>query len=131
MRLGAILLSALLLMQSFHITVTDLARVDDLMAHMRYHQEQFGDDLLSFFSKHYGEEKAEHQKNHREERPDHEQLPFQHITHVHAPQTLDFSGVVSLPVPPVADIEKVLPFHYPTITTALYTSGIFQPPRQA
>lgn len=131
MRLGAILLSSLLLMQSFHMTFTDLARLDDLIEHMRYHQEEFGDDLLSFFSKHYGEDKTEHQKNHKEELPEHEQLPFQHISHVHAPQTLNFNGVVSLPAPPVSEIQKALPFHYLPITTSLYSSGIFQPPRQA
>ena len=51
-RAFSILLSLMLLLQSVHISFADLARLDELAAHARYHQQQFGDNFLTFLSKH-------------------------------------------------------------------------------
>jgi hypothetical protein len=56
LRAGAILLASLMLLQSLHISVSDLVQMDELLEHARYHKQQFGDDFISFISKHYGAE---------------------------------------------------------------------------
>ena len=131
-RLTSILLSSLMLLQSFNFGVSDLIQLDDLLEHASYHQRQFGDSFLTFLSKHYGDQKEEHQQDQREEQPDHEQLPFQQI-----PQHI--SGHSQFYVPGrllwVSLIEngesQSHNFYYLLGSPAVYTDGIFQPPRLA
>ena len=48
-----------------------LMNLDDIWSHYQMHQEEYGDDFLTFIDLHYGSGKAEHQDEHQE----HEQLP--------------------------------------------------------
>ena len=131
-RLTSILLSSLMLLQSLHFGVADLMQLDDLLEHARYHHQEFGDSFLTFLSKHYGDQKEEHQQKHQEEQPDHEQLPFQQT-----PQQI--SGNVPFYVPgrllweslPENRETQSHNFHYLSGWPDVYTDGIFQPPRRA
>ena len=132
LRASSLLLSLLLLLQSVHISLADLAQFDELMEHARYHQQQFGDNFLTFLSKHYGDQKEEHSQKHREEMPQHEQLPFQHLAHmVAAPAFLLRQPVFDLATPPDLTGDGPAPFYYFRPGSAGFKSGIFQPPRQA
>jgi hypothetical protein len=83
-----------------------------------------------FLSKHYGELKAEHSKNHQEEQKDHEQLPFQCQVHVSSviafiyPQSVFFSN----------DLEILntteFNFHYLNFYSSLHEEELLQPPKQ-
>ncbi len=130
-RLGAIFLASLMLVQSFGITLPDLVQMDELLEHARFHKEQYGDDFISFFAKHYGEQKEEHHEKHQEEQSEHDQLPFQNISQLYSLQTLDKPHFFSVPLPPVSELETALNFHYLLTTYALHPTGVFQPPRQA
>jgi len=79
----AISLSFLVFLQGVGIGVSDILVRDELIEHLEYHAETHGDNFLTFFEKHYGSLKAEHQKNDSEEQPDHEKLPFQHTSSNH------------------------------------------------
>ena len=132
MRAFSIVLSLLLLLQSVHIAVADLARFDELVEHARYHQQQFGDNFLTFLSKHYGSQREEHSQKHREEKPQHEQLPFQHQAHMMG----SYAFMPRQPLPELvfptdhpADHEPN--FHYFRPGSSGFRSGIFQPPRLA
>ena len=57
-------------------SIQELAQIDELIEHARFHKAEHGDNFFVFLSKHYGEQKAEHDKTHHEEKEDHEQLPF-------------------------------------------------------
>ncbi len=57
-------------------------QLDELIEHAQFHKQEYGDTFFVFPSKHYGELKAEHSKNHQEEQKDHEQLPFQCHGHI-------------------------------------------------
>ena len=131
-RLASILLSTLMLLQSLHFGVSDLMQLDELLEHAKYHQQEFGDSFLTFLSKHYGDQKMEHQRDHREEQPDHEQLPFQQIpqqisghTHFYVPGRLLWA---SLPENRESQSHN---FHYLSGSPDVYSDGIFQPPRLA
>ncbi len=76
----AISLSLLVFFQSAGLGMADILMLDKLVEHAQYHSENYGDDFFTFFEKHYGSLKAEHQLNHNEEKQEHEELPFQHIS---------------------------------------------------
>lgn len=132
LRLASILLAPLLLLQSLRINFSDLVQVDELLEHARYHKEQFGDNFVTFLSKHYGSLKEDHAKKHGEERPQHEQLPFQQISHFAGIQIvlLRQSGF-DLNFPVDVSIIGKPHFYYFLVDSAGFKSGIFQPPKQA
>ena len=72
----AIFLSVILMSQGLFVGFLELERMDALVEHAKFHQEQYGDDMAVFFDKHYGDLKDEHFEEHQEERSDHEQLPY-------------------------------------------------------
>jgi hypothetical protein len=129
-RLTSIFLSSLMLLQSLHFGVSDLMQLDELMEHARYHKQEFGDTFLTFLSKHYGDQKQEHQQDQREEQPDHEQLPFQQAphkisghSHFYVPGRLIWDSV------PESQDSQSHNFHYLSGSPDVYTDGVFQPPR--
>ncbi len=128
-KLLSILLSGLILIQSFDIDITDITRMGELMEHAQFHAEKYGDNMLVFLSKHYGELKEQHDKDHQEEKRDHEKLPFHH--------QCNCASVVAIVMNPIqAELNSlqtpeswVANFYYQTITSSLHTKGPFQPPR--
>ena len=127
----AISLSALLLIQSFNIGTDDILQLDELMEHAQFHKQEYGDNFFVFLSKHYGELRVEHSKNHQEEQKDHEQLPFQcqgHVATVIAfinAQSQFFSNDLEL-----LDTTE-FNFHYFNFYSSLYEAELLQPPKQA
>ena len=126
------MLSLLLLLQSAHVSLADLAGLDELMEHARYHQQEFGDNFLTFLSKHYGDQKADHSQKHQEEKQQHEQLPFQQLAHLMGVNAFMLRQPVLelvLPLDPSGDSRP--DFYYFRPAYSGFQSGIFQPPRQA
>lgn len=130
MRIAAILLSTLILVQSFNVHFNDIFELDELIEHAQFHAEEYGDNFLVFISKHYGELKAEHNKNHQEEKEEHERLPFQQQ-----------SQSIVLYAFATNELQKNLPeiifessqdsnFFYQASYYSLNPEGPFQPPRQ-
>lgn len=132
LRACSIVLSSLLLLQSLHLSFQDLAQLDDLLEHARYHKEQFGDNLVTFISKHYGDLKDDHSQNHQEEREQHEKLPFQqHLQLCISPVFLVKHHDLELQTSPESTRNNDRNFHYLLSGSAAFTPGVFQPPRQA
>ncbi|WP_088340211.1 hypothetical protein [Robiginitalea sediminis] len=132
LRACSIVLSALLLLQSLHLSFQDLAQLDDLLEHARYHKEQFGDNLVTFISKHYGDLKEDHNQNHQEEREQHERLPFQqHLQLCISPVFLVKHLDLELQTSQESTRNNDRNFHYLLSGSAAFTPGVFQPPRQA
>ncbi|WP_229724459.1 hypothetical protein [Winogradskyella forsetii] len=118
-------------MQSFGINLNDLSQIDELIEHAQFHNEQYGDNVIVFISKHYGELKADHNREHQEEKEDHEQLPFQHVSHTSTitafvlninkddSKTFEFSEF------------KEHTFFYQIPSSSIHSEGILQPPRHS
>lgn len=130
-RLLATILMPLILFQGMHLGINDLVQIDELIEHARFHQEQYGDNFFVFLSKHYGELKAEHEKNHQEEVPEHEQLPFQYSTQtgmVLAVFDHTASWDITLSTQPSrSDINSI----YRDSPSDPFSRGVFQPPQFA
>ncbi|MDT7830035.1 hypothetical protein RQM65_15310 [Pricia sp. S334] len=123
-------MSGLILIQSFDIAMEDIVQFDELLEHAEFHAEEYGDNIFVFISKHYGELKEQHNKDHQEEKKDHEKLPFQnHCSCSSTVAIVSDKYVVSLTSFPNLDGETN--FYYPALISSLHAIGRFQPPRSA
>lgn len=127
----SISISFLILLQSFGLHTDDIAQIDNFIEHAKFHSEQYGDNVLVFISKHYGELKAEHDREHQEEKEEHEQLPFQHHCHltsvvVYTPNS--FNPELGSPLFSESNSSN---FHYQAPSSSLHAMGLLQPPRQS
>ncbi|MCA0131394.1 hypothetical protein [Winogradskyella alexanderae] len=127
-KLFVITLSLIILVQSAGIGVNDILQLDELIEHAQFHKQEYGDSFFVFLSKHYGEQKAEHSKNHQEEQKDHEQLPFQYQGH-----TLSVIALVNSENSHINTIEITdsteSNFHYVSSFSTLHKKGLLQPPK--
>lgn len=117
--------------QSMGFQFMDIAKFDDLIEHAQFHNEQYGDSMFVFISKHYGELKAEHQEKHQEEEKEHEKLPFNHSSCAHATHTIAFvleSFRNNILNPDFSESIEAN-FYYHTHNSTHYNKGLFQPPR--
>ncbi len=127
MRISALLLGCLMLLQGMDVSVNDLLQLDNLVQHARYHREHHGDSLWVFLAHHYGHRGIGHQHQ-GEEGDDHEQLPFQ--TSQAQVIVLDktnypYTGFQFTEVPD----QQVCPVYHPEFYNMLLRPRIFQPPR--
>ena len=129
-KLFSILMSSLMLVQSVDITFNDIVQLDEFIEHANFHSEKYGDNLLVFISKHYGDLKEQHTEDHKEEKDDHEKLPFQN--HCHCTST-SFAFVLSAFSSELKTLQnpedKATDFYYRLPSTSLFTTGLFQPPQ--
>ena len=130
-KLFAILLSFLILTQSLRIDYDDIIQMDELIEHAQFHKAEYGDNFLVFISKHYGELKEDHNKNHQEEDQEHEQLPFQCHDHI-----VTITAFVIqhnfLKIETVEFLEfKNNHFHYQSSISTLHKKGLLHPPKLA
>ncbi|MBR9915447.1 MAG: hypothetical protein GYB32_11575 [Algicola sp.] len=125
------ILSLLILTQSLGLSLHDMSQLDDLLEHMSYHEKEYGDSLFVFISKHYGELKAAHQNTDDQEKTEHEQLPFQHHSHICSIPAF----ILSQPLETLTPIEifefKTHNFVYEEPSSSHFAEGLFQPPRQS
>lgn len=125
----AISLSFLVFFQSVGIGVFDIIMLTDLVDHARFHSQEYGDDFFTFFEKHYGALKAEHERTHQEERPQHEKLPFQHYSFNQSlSEVVVFGHRFSLKKPFLSFIVEHHPY-YQDLYFFLEKAPIFQPPK--
>jgi hypothetical protein len=125
----SLLLSALLLVQSVNVEMSDVLGFSDLVDHARFHTEKYGDTLLVFLSKHYGTLEQEHKKVHREEQQEHEELPFNHHACNHTVVPFVLFGK---PLPPLRSgsvVDTRPNFFYQESSSSFEKFEIFQPPR--
>lgn len=129
-RSTSIFLSVFILSQSFNIHFMDVLKLSNLLEHMEFHESAYGDDIFSFFSKHYGEKMREHEGQQDTSR-DHQKLPFHHSFSIDFGQfflvELSLERLVFSVSP---DAERNF-FDYDNIYSFLENKDIFQPPRIA
>lgn len=122
-------LSFLVLFQSVGISSSDILTLTDLAEHAKYHSEEYGDDFFTFFEKHYGALKTEHQKNHKEEKSEHEKLPFQHNNFNHSLSKIIVMGSGFYLEKPLLTLTSNPHFYYQNLYSYLEKPSVFQPPR--
>ena len=117
------------MLQSFGVHYDDIVQLDELIEHAQFHSDQYGDNMIVFLSKHYGELKADHQRDHQEEKKDHEKLPFNHsVSHTCVADVFISTYKSDLNVIEFSDYKSAN-FYYQATTSSLHIQGILQPPR--
>lgn len=119
-------------MQSTGFHISDLVQIDDFITHAKFHSEQYGDNVFVFISKHYGELKAQHDKEHQEEQEDHEQLPFNNHQN-HTTAITDFTlQFFKVDIKSLINFERTSNnFSYIPPSSSLFLETILQPPRHS
>lgn len=126
-KLFSISLSLIIVFQSIGITFIDIVQIDEFIEHAKFHSEEYGDNVFVFISKHYGKLKVDHEKQHQEEKEEHEQLPFQN-------QYVSITFFTMFLAKTEFDIfcfTKYNPhnFYYKEPFSFLHSKDLFQPPR--
>lgn len=132
-KLFSISLSFIILFQSVGVSASDIIQIDEFIEHAQFHSEQYGDNVIVFISKHYGELKADHDREHEEEKEEHEQLPFNNTncSHISSMMVLVMNSFKEeLRVPDLSERPEAN-FFYQEPTSSLHKLGLFQPPRHS
>lgn len=130
LRITALLLSLFILIQSANIQIDDIFELDELIEHAQFHAEEHGDNFFVFISKHYGELKAEHNKEHQEEHEEHEELPFQQQGQTAFLFAFVLNEITDYPIE-IKDFTKQDPnYFYQDSYHSLTQEGLLQPPRR-
>ncbi len=111
--------------------MSDVFMLNDLVEHAKFHSEEFGDDFFTFFEKHYGDLKTEHQKSHQDEKSQHENLPFQHNHCNHLLAEVIVMGYEFPFEKSVVTYTANPHFYYQDLYYFLERASIFQPPKIA
>mgnify|MGYP000374438095 CR=1 FL=1 len=123
----AILLSNLILLQSFNIGLEDFSKIKVLLEHAQYHQETYGDSMLDFLVEHYGEKEYK-TPSHKE----HKDLPFKQdsLNHNHLPSVFTLNTLVfSLNKAVAIQVQKN--YFYKESSSLFEKPSVFQPPKFA
>jgi hypothetical protein len=123
----SILLSNLILLQSLNIGLDDFSKINVLIKHVQYHQENYGDSFFDFLAEHYGSNEYK-TTNHKE----HKDLPFKqdsfsqnHLPSIFALQIQIFELQQNI----IVQIQQN--YHYKESDSFFEKPTIFQPPKLA
>ncbi len=126
----SLLLSILMLSQSFNIHMMDVLKLSNLIEHIEFHKSVDGDDIFSFLSKHYGDQTEAH-NGQRKDSDEHQKLPFNHTVSIDTGQLFIFdASLIKLAFSVAPDVKRSI-FCYYNFYSFLENTDIFQPPRIA
>lgn len=128
-KLFSISFSFIILIQGFGISLGEITQIDEFIEHAQFHSEQYGDNVFVFISKHYGELKTDHDREHQEEKEDHKQLPFQHQSHISSITAFVLNTQKEEFKTPEFSEFHTHNFYYQAPSSSLHLKGLFQPPR--
>lgn len=126
----SIILTSLILFQGAGFGMEDMLLLGKLAEHARYHSENYGDDFLTFFNKHYGNLRTEHSDD-SHEKSEHEKLPFQHHSCNHAIAEVILTEYECPVEKPIGTVFSKPNFFYKNLYNSLEKVSIFQPPKFA
>jgi len=120
----AFILSITVFTQALGINTKSLLKFDDMWSHYQMHQEEYGDDFLTFVDLHYGSSKSEHQDAHDE----HQDLPVTDFSHLQT--QIVFLSIENFDFEPVEIfIDKSLNTFYTDNYFSTLITEVFQPPK--
>lgn len=125
----SILLSLSILLQGLNFHLSDMIELQVLIKHLEEHQMSYGDDFFTFFDKHYGDLRQEHDQEEHKGSSEHEKLPFKHkVCQFNAGVLINsYSGTETTrdPVP----THSLQDHYYLDNYSFLDLTDIFQPPK--
>ena len=129
-KLFSIFISSFILVQSFNIHIGDVLKLNELVEHAEFHKNKYGDGFLIYISKHYGDLKQAHKKQHQEEEKKHSHTPINHDCSSQLQVSfLLIKNSFTIEIPQL--VEKSTNFYYQDRFSAFEKQRIFQPPKHA
>jgi len=126
-KLFSIFFSSFILVQSFNIHLNDIFKLNELVEHVQFHEEKYGDNIFVFLSKHYGELREKHENNSQED--DHRQLPFGHNCSFDSLTAFDLHKIKYMIDQTHRTISRTTIFYYQESYSSFEKPKIFQPPQ--
>lgn len=127
-KLVVIFYSFIILVQSFNINIEDISKLNALLEHARYHQENCGDNFFEFLSEHYGSQMSSHKDKHE----DHKGLPFKDSHHICSHiNSFTLFEPVKLNITHLDFTEIPKNFLYKEPSSSFEKPSVFQPPKTA
>lgn len=129
-KIFTIFLVTIMIGKTFNIHFNDFIKISELVEHAEFHAKEYGDDFSDFLSKHYGDLKQKHQKQHEQE--EHHHLPFDH--HDCKTNTLASVYLIKKELLITSNklyVNKVMNFSYNDLFSNFEKQEIFQPPQVA
>lgn len=128
MKLIAILLSNLILLQSLNIGLESFTKVKVLLEHAAYHQEEHGDSFVDFLIEHYGEKDLLAITIHEE----HKDLPFKNssLKFNHLISDFNFS-IILFELKDKVVLNTKSNYYYQESYSLFEKVSVFQPPKHA
>lgn len=120
-------LSLLFLFQSTFTNIDVAFEINELVEDYQFHKVKYGDDLTTFFSKHFGSLKESHQEQHRQEHKEHKH-PANDFNN-HAQVDYAFYDNNFIPQTTIEIIQKKSNFYYKDKFSTFEKQKVFQPPR--
>ena len=125
----SIFLSFSILLQGLNFQLSDMIELQVLLKHLDEHESSYGDDFFTFFDKHYGDLRQEHDQEEHKGSSEHEKLPFKHkVCQMNIGILINsFNGPERNPEPvPIASVQN---YFYLDNYSFLDHTDIFQPPK--
>ncbi len=125
----SLLLSFSILIQGLNFHLSDMIELQVLLNHLKEHQASYGDDVFTFFEKHYGDLRQEHDQEKHKGSSEHEKLPFKHkVCHLNMSILINsLNRQEQNPDPvPIASVQN---YFYLDNYSFLDQTDIFQPPK--
>ncbi|MFK5878009.1 MAG: hypothetical protein QM478_00790 [Flavobacteriaceae bacterium] len=121
-------LASLILFQGLFTNMDLIFETSELIEDYQLHKVKYGDNLTTFFSKHFGDLKESHQKQHQQEHKQHKH-PVQNNTGNN--QLVDFTLLaLSYNNKNIDEIDTTSSnFHYFDLHSTFEKQEIFQPPQ--
>lgn len=125
----SILLSFWVFFQTVGFELNDVVQLELLVEHIEYHSENYGDDFFTFFEKHYGSSSLEHQKDNKDEKSQHDNLPFQHLSCSHLSPEVILISLRILFFETLVESSLGLNSFYKNLYSSIEKLSIFHPPK--
>ena len=127
MKLTALFLSTLMLLQSLNIGLETFSKINVLIEHAQFHQEKYGDSFVDFLTEHYGDKETTSEK-HKE----HGELPFKQdcVNHNHLPSVFTLNAQ-TFELKETLAIQIQQNYFYKESYTLVDKPTVFQPPKHA
>lgn len=124
----SIIFANIILFQSFNIGFDDFSRLNTLLEHAAFHQENYGDSFFEFLAEHYSEEIKSDSIKHEE----HENLPFKHDQQSaqHSP-TIFMFHTTAIELKEYMTVDAPKTFFYKESYSLFEKHAVFQPPKLA
>ena len=112
--------------QSINVMMIDILKLNELIEHAQFHEEEYGDDWLTFYIKHFGDESENHLANQHQEK--HNKLPIHDHLNISNSPVFVLSNSLDIKLNDNFQTNTTVYYSYIEMCSNFIGKDIFQPP---